>query len=96
MLFKKKIEQPLEDEVPSPTTMERKISTSTNPIGEKDAAADESEANNLERTPTDIVYPSDLKLVLLMISMFVGMFLVALVSSRLLQEYISILCIRPS
>ncbi|OCK76475.1 MFS general substrate transporter [Lepidopterella palustris CBS 459.81] len=41
-------------------------------------AADESKAKDLKRIHTDIIYPSGLKLALLMISIFVGMFLVAL------------------
>ena len=55
--------------------------TCTDPASEKDAAADKS--RDLKRVNTDTIYPSGLKLVLLMISIFIGMFLVALVRSEL-------------
>ncbi len=79
MLFKKKEKQPQQDEIPP--TVESKVSTSSDPTVEKDVAANELEAQNPKPITTDIVYPSGLKLVLLMISIFVGMFLVALVRS---------------
>lgn len=66
MLFKKKEIRLQEDEI-------------ADPAGEKEVAAGESQANDLDRIPTETVYPSGLKLALLMTSIFVGIFLVALV-----------------
>ena len=78
-MFKKKEKQPQEDEI---APKDSKAPTCTDPAGEKDMAADESKAKDLKRIHTDITYPSGLKLALLMISIFVGMFLVALVRSK--------------
>jgi hypothetical protein len=69
MRFKKKETQSEGDEISPPAPMQGK-------------ATDESEAkdpNDLKRIENDIVYPSGLKLALLMISVFVSMFLVSLV-----------------
>lgn len=69
MWFKKKEKQPQEDEVAPSAPMD----------GE---ATDESKAKDLKRIDTDIIYPSGLKLALLIMSIFVGMFLVSLVRER--------------
>jgi hypothetical protein len=69
MWFKKEEKQPQEDEIAPPAPMD----------GE---AADESKAKDLKRIDTDIIYPSGLKLALLIMSIFVGMFLVSLVRER--------------
>ena len=43
---------------------------------------DESKVKSLKHDPTDLIYPSGIKLFLLMTSIFVGMFLVSLVRSK--------------
>lgn len=53
--------------------------TDSNSTAEADMAGEDSKAKDLEHVPTDIVYPSGLKLALLMTSIFVTMFLVSLV-----------------
>jgi hypothetical protein len=55
-------------------------STKAESVSEKDTTA-ESNVNDIQaiQSATEIVYPSGLKLVLLMVSIFVGLFLVALV-----------------
>lgn len=75
MLFKKK-----EDQYAFSTSMDAPASINKDPVNEKDRAieAKTQDGQNIQPT-TDIVYPSGLKLGLLMVSMFVGMFLVALV-----------------
>jgi hypothetical protein len=78
MLFKKKGKQPQEDEIAPPAPMDGEAPTCTDPASEG-TAADESKAKDLKRIHTDIIYPSGLKLALLMMSIFVGMFLVSLV-----------------
>jgi hypothetical protein len=79
MLFKKMGKRPQEEEIAPPAPMDSNAAHCTDPAGEKDTATDESK----DPTHTDIVYPSGLKLALLMTSIFVGMFLVALVCSDL-------------
>jgi hypothetical protein len=71
MMFKKKGKQLQEGEIAPPAPMDGEAPTCT--------AAEESKAKDLKRIPTDIIYPSGLKLALLMISIFVSMFLVSLV-----------------
>jgi hypothetical protein len=58
--------------------MDGEVPTCTDPAGEEGTAADESKAKDLKRIHTNIIYPSSLKLALLMMSIFVGMFLVSL------------------
>jgi hypothetical protein len=70
MLFIKG-KQPQEDEITMPAPMDGEAPSCT--------AADESKAKNLKRNDIDSTYPSGLKLALLMMSIFVGMFLVSLV-----------------
>lgn len=53
--------------------------TCTDLAGEEGTAADESKARGFKQDHTDEIYPSGPKLVLLMMSVFVGMFLVSLV-----------------
>ena len=77
MLFKKKEKKP--EEVGPPTPIDGGASTCTDMAGEEGTAADGSKAKELNNIHTDIVYPSGLKLALLMMSIFVGMFLVSLV-----------------
>jgi hypothetical protein len=81
MLFKKKGSPPQKDEIIRPAPTDSEPAIHIDPASEKDTAADESK--NLKRIDTDTIYPSGLKLALLMTSMFVGMFLVALVRSKL-------------
>ena len=73
MLFKNKEKVPQENDVSPPAPMD---------------AEPKAKDQDLRLVHSDHVYPSGLKLALLMTSIFVGMFLVALVrsSSRLLQE----------
>jgi hypothetical protein len=65
------------------TPLDNTSSTKADPIREKDVTA-ESKIKDVQSidTTADIVYPSGLKLVLLTISIFVGLFLVALVRSK--------------
>jgi hypothetical protein len=72
MLFKNG-KQPLEHEITTPAPMDSEAPTCT--------AADESKAKDLKQNDTDIIYPSGLKLALLMMSIFLSMFLVSLVRS---------------
>lgn len=74
MLFKKREKQPQKDEI---APIDGKAPTCTHPASEE--GPDESKAKDLKHIHTDIIYPSGLKLALLMISIFVGMFLVSLV-----------------
>lgn len=76
MLFKKKGKQSREDEVASPASMDGEAPTCTNPAGKEAEVASDSKAKDIH---TGIIYPSGLKLALLMTSIFVGMFLVSLV-----------------
>jgi hypothetical protein len=78
MLIKKK-----ERQFVPPTPMDNTASIKADPVSEKDTTA-ESKVKDVQgiQTATDIVYPSGLKLVLLMISIFVGLFLVALVRCK--------------
>ena len=87
MLFKKKVKQPQEDNIAPPALMDGEKPTSTGATGEDGVAADESK--DPKRIETDISYPSGLKLALLMISIFIGMFLVSLV--RYLSAFVSTL-----
>ena len=82
MLFKRKGKQPQEDEIASPAPMDGKAPTCVDPSSKESTAADEPNAKDLKRIHTDIIYPSGLKLALLMTSIFVGMFLVSLVRQR--------------
>jgi hypothetical protein len=82
MLFKKAEKQPQEDEIALPKPMDNEAPTCTKAAGEEGAAAEQSKAEDLKRIHTDIIYPSGLKLALLMMSIFVGMFLVSLVCWR--------------
>jgi hypothetical protein len=66
-MFKKKEKQPQEDDIAPPAPIDSKAPKCTDP------AADKSKAKE------DVVYPSGLKLALLITSIFVGMFLVSLV-----------------
>jgi len=59
--------------------MNSNVSPLTDPASEQSTVADESKATQLEDTQTDIIYPSGLKLALIMTSIFVSMFLVSLV-----------------
>jgi hypothetical protein len=70
MLFKKG-KEPQEGEITIPAPMDGEAPNCT--------AADESKAKDLKRNDIDSTYPSGLKLALLMMSIFVGMFLVSLV-----------------
>jgi hypothetical protein len=82
MLFKKKGKMSQEDEnVPSThTPMDDKTATCTGPASEEDMPTDKSKAKAKElNIHADIVYPSGLKLALLMMSIFVSMFLISLV-----------------
>ena len=79
MLFKKKEQQPQEDEIAQPVPMDGEAPTCTDPASEEGTAADESKAKELKHIHTDIIYPSGLKLALLMMSVFVSLFLVSLV-----------------
>jgi hypothetical protein len=82
MSFNKKEKQPQKDEIapPTPTPMDDKNPTCTAPASEEDMATDKSKAKAKD-IHTDIIYPSGLKLAMLMMSIFVGMFLISLVSS---------------
>lgn len=70
-MFKKKEKQQSQKEVVPPAPMDGEAPTCT--------ATDESKAKDLTPSDTDIVYPSGVKLALLLMSIFVSMFLVALV-----------------
>ena len=70
MLFKKG-KEPQEDEITMPAPMDDEAPNCT--------AADETKAKDLKRNDLDSTYPSGLKLALLMMSIFVGLFLVSLV-----------------
>jgi len=59
-----KEKQPQEDGITPPATME---------------SVSKAQVKDLKPSANDIVYPSGIKLVLLMMSIFVGMFLVSLV-----------------
>jgi hypothetical protein len=84
MLFKKK-----EGKFVPPTPMDNTASIKAYPVSEKDTTA-ESKVKDVQgiQTTTYIVYPSGLKLVLLTISIFVGLFLVALV--RYESQYLGV------
>jgi hypothetical protein len=86
MLFKKKGKQPQKDDIspPTHTPMDDKTPTSAAAAGAEDMATDKSKAkaNELKDIRTNIIYPSGLKLAMLMLSIFVGMFLISLVRSR--------------
>lgn len=59
--------------------MDLEAPTCTDPAGKESMAADKSKTEDLKHTHTDSIYPSGLKLALLIMSIFVGMFLVSLV-----------------
>jgi hypothetical protein len=79
MLFRKEGKHPQEDEIAPPAIMDGKAPTCTDPASQESTITDESKAKDLRHADTDIVYPSGLKLALLMTSIFTGMFLVSLV-----------------
>lgn len=89
MLFKMKEKQPQKDEIAPPTEgtrtpMDDETPACTAPASEEVMATDNSKAmaKELNHTHPDIIYPSGIKLALLMTSIFVGMFLISLVRSR--------------
>jgi hypothetical protein len=81
MLFGKKDRQPEEVADASPASVKEDSQSSTNsqPNTVAEVGADASKPKDIAGNPTDIVYPSGLKLALLLTSIFVSMFLVSLV-----------------
>jgi hypothetical protein len=81
-MFKKKERQPQEAAIMSKVhgNGESHDLAHSNSTTEEGTAVEDSKAKDLKHVPTDIVYPSGLKLALLMTSIFVTMFLVSLVS----------------
>lgn len=87
MFFKEKEKQPQKDEIAPPTRTpmveDDKTLTGTAPASEEDIMSTDNdkakELNQHIQTDTDIIYPSGLKLTLLMMSIFIGMFLISLV-----------------
>ena len=57
-------------EIAPPVPMDGEAPTCTDPAGEEGTAGDESKAKDLKRIHTDIIYPSGLKLALLMMSRY--------------------------
>ncbi|KAE8449402.1 hypothetical protein EG329_008303 [Mollisiaceae sp. DMI_Dod_QoI] len=74
MLSQEREKRSQEDEVAPPESMDGKTLTCKDPMVDKSTAKDPKHINN----PNDIIYPSGPKLALLMMSIFVGMFLVSL------------------
>lgn len=79
MAFKEMEHRPQLDEIAPPMLMPGEFRTCTDLAGEEGTAADESKARSFKQDHTDEIYPSDPKLALLIMSVFVGMFLVSLV-----------------
>jgi MFS family permease len=83
MLFKKDGNKPQNNEIISPSPPHSKAPTITDSSSEKG----DTMAEDPKQSQSDIVYPSGLKLALLMMSIFTSMFLVSLVSIPSLRTH---------
>lgn len=80
MLFKEKEKQQQEDQLSPPLPIDGEAPICMDEPGEESTPTDESNAKEFKSINAETTYPSGLKLALLMMSIFVGMFLVSLVS----------------
>ena len=90
MLFGKKYREPQEVADASPASVKEDSQSSTNsqPNTVAEVGADASKPKDIACSPTDIVYPSGIKLALLLTSIFVSMFLVSLVCSSSSSSFV--------